>query len=245
MDRVFKSSYSKSFILAAGFHTALLFGSGWALSQKAEFGMEVGRSNIEVDLIAAPPEAQTMNVSSETKTEPKIEPIIKPPAPDDFVLPQKIEEQPKPIIEEKPKVVEEAPKSIITEKSKLVVKNQEPSPYKGDGSSPKPDRDETTIHSMGGAVTVAKPDYLKNPPPPYPDLARRLGQEGLVLLSAELNTEGTPASVKVKESSGFQSLDNAAVKAVQKWRFAPARVGSLAITSHVDIPIRFQINNSR
>jgi protein TonB len=49
----------------------------------------------------------------------------------------------------------------------------------------------------------------------------------------------------VKESSGFQSLDNAAVKAVQKWKFAPARMGSLAIASHVDIPIRFQLNNSR
>lgn len=233
LRRLSQSSYSKSFFIAVGLHGAVLFTGGWALTQKAEFGMEVGRSSFEVDLVAAPQELQPVESTPEIQSEPPVGPMITPSEATEFVLPEKVEEQSQ-ITEGKPKPVE---------KPKLIVKNQEPSPYQGDESSPKPGKDSTTIYSTEGAVSEAKPDYLKNPPPAYPEIARKLGQEGVVLLTAEINAEGSPHFIKVKESSGVRSLDEAALKAVQKWKFSPAKTGSIAVEAKVDIPIKFQLKN--
>jgi len=48
----------------------------------------------------------------------------------------------------------------------------------------------------------------------YPAQARRLGQEGIVRVRFNVTSDGTVTDVQVEESSGFQSLDNAAVDAV-------------------------------
>src|SRR3990167_974303 len=59
-----------------------------------------------------------------------------------------------------PKVeIEEKPKQVQTAVSAA---------HKGDGSSAIPGKDSTTFYSAGGAIVEAKPNYLKNPAPPYP-----------------------------------------------------------------------------
>ena len=63
------------------------------------------------------------------------------------------------------------------------------------------------------------------PKPKYPDTARRDGKEGRVLLRVLVNEEGRTASVEVNRSSGVESLDQAALEAIQRWRFSPARLG--------------------
>ncbi len=111
----------------------------------------------------------------------------------------------------------------------------------GDGSSAVPGKDATTLYSSGGAETLAKPHYLKNPSPIYPESARRLGQEGLVVLMVSVSREGYPDSVGIKQSSGYVLLDEAAVKSVKRWKFQPAKIGTLPIESKVEVPIRFQL----
>lgn len=113
---------------------------------------------------------------------------------------------------------------------------------RGDGSAPVPGKDSTTLHTSGGAVTEAKPNYLKNPAPRYPDQARRAGQEGVVMLSARVNASGRPDEVLIKSSSGFPLLDESALKAVERWKFKPAKIGSMAVDSLVEIPVRFQLD---
>jgi len=236
-----RSSYSTSFIIAAALHAIILFAGGWFLAKNVEYGMEIGRSNVEVDLVAAPPDEQSAPVQPQTEAQPEITPVINLPDPNDFILPEKVQEQPKPVIESKP--IEEKPKPIVAEKPKTIIKNIESTPYKGDGSSVKQGKDATSFHSTGGAIAEAKPDYLKNPPPAYPSNARRLRQEGLVLLSVEVNSDGQPTSVNLKESSGFKLLDDAALKAVQRWKFSPAKLGMVSVASRVDVPIRFQLKD--
>lgn len=231
--RSFNLTYAKSFFIAAGLHAILLFGGGWALSHKAEFGMETGRASIEIEMVAAPLEKPPVEAPAEVRTEPQVEPVITPPAPDDFVVPAKVEEKIKPVSEEQPRIVEEKPK--------LVVKNEDVSSIKGDGSSPNPGKDVTTLHSSGGAVAEAKPDYLKNPAPAYPETSRRLGQEGTTILLVEVTSQGEPRLVQIKTSSGFRLLDDAALKAVRRWKFSPARMGSVAIDSQAEVPVRFVI----
>ena len=85
--------------------------------------------------------------------------------------------------------------------------------------------------------------YLQNPQPSYPLSARRRGIEGKVLLRAEVRPDGVSNRVEVKKSSGWDMLDQAALQAVQNWRFVPARKGEQAVTAWVEIPISFQLEN--
>lgn len=84
-------------------------------------------------------------------------------------------------------------------------------------------------------------DYLHNPKPRYPALSRRLGEEGRVLLQVQVSTEGKALDVKIKESSGYQRLDEAAIEVVKQWQFIPAKQGDTALLSWVEVPIQFAL----
>jgi protein TonB len=64
-----------------------------------------------------------------------------------------------------------------------------------------------------------------NPLPPYPRAARRQGLEGRLVLRVTVTAEGKPRIVKVLESSGHALLDDAAARAVARWRIQPGRRG--------------------
>jgi protein TonB len=83
--------------------------------------------------------------------------------------------------------------------------------------------------------------YLYNPKPAYPSMARKLGIEGTVKLRILVNQEGLPEQPRVLDSSGAEALDAAALEAVRRWRFVPAREGKLAVAHWVDIPITFKL----
>jgi protein TonB len=83
------------------------------------------------------------------------------------------------------------------------------------------------------------------PKPKYPDTARRDGKEGRVLLRVLVNEEGRTASVQVNRSSGVESLDQAALEAIKRWRFSPARLGDRPVESWVRIPIDFRLTDAR
>jgi len=105
-------------------------------------------------------------------------------------------------------------------------------------------KDTITMSSAGGALTEAHPNYLKNPAPVYLMEARSLGQEGLVVLSVDVDRQGNPSQVKIKQSAGYLLLDNAAMKAVRRWKFSPAQIGKLSIESNVEVPIRFRLEKN-
>lgn len=84
-------------------------------------------------------------------------------------------------------------------------------------------------------------DYLQNPAPFYPPLARRMGQQGKVVLRVLVNPGGAAAQVEVRASSGSELLDAAALDAVRRWRFVPARQGTQPIAAWVLVPITFTL----
>ncbi|TXG98400.1 MAG: energy transducer TonB [Zoogloea sp.] len=83
--------------------------------------------------------------------------------------------------------------------------------------------------------------YLHNPKPSYPLMARRRGLEGVVRLDVRVSAEGIPTGVKIRESSGHESLDEAALIAVWHWRFSPARRGGEPVEGAVVVPVRFNL----
>ncbi|WP_430433728.1 energy transducer TonB [Methyloversatilis sp.] len=85
--------------------------------------------------------------------------------------------------------------------------------------------------------------YLQNPRPAYPPMSKRLGEAGRVMLRVMVNVNGLPTNVEVRKSSGFPRLDEAALEAVRKWKFVPARRGEEPVAGLADIPIDFGLNS--
>nr|WP_246427285.1 energy transducer TonB [Sphingopyxis panaciterrulae] len=79
---------------------------------------------------------------------------------------------------------------------------------------------------------------LSGAPPRYPRESRRHREEGTVVLALTLDVDGSVASISVAQSSGFQRLDEAALRAVRKWRWAPTmRSGqAVKVKGLVEIP---------
>ncbi len=96
----------------------------------------------------------------------------------------------------------------------------------------------TTRAEMNRHSDVA---YLHNPKPAYPPMARKLGIEGTVTLRILVSADGATEQSRIITSSGTEALDAAAMEAVQRWRFVPARDGRVAIAHWVDVPISFKL----
>jgi protein TonB len=80
-----------------------------------------------------------------------------------------------------------------------------------------------------------------NPIPRYPETARENGWEGVVMLSVSVGAGGEALSVSISKSSGHGLLDAAAVDAVRRWRFEPARRAGVPIAATALVPIRFRL----
>ena len=106
-------------------------------------------------------------------------------------------------------------------------------------------KDKLTFYSAGGAFTEAKPNYLKNPAPPYPFEARQNGWQGTTILRVSVDKSGYPSQVELEKSSGYDTLDRSAMKTVRKWRFRAAQMGALTVESTVRVPVRFELNSRK
>jgi protein TonB len=95
------------------------------------------------------------------------------------------------------------------------------------------------------ALQVTQPifnaDYLDNPAPGYPSLSRRMNEQGRVTLRVLVSAEGRAADVQIRSSSGSVRLDDAALDAVRRWKFVPAKRGSEPVAAWVLIPISFKL----
>ena len=93
-----------------------------------------------------------------------------------------------------------------------------------------------------GIRTSVKP--IKAPRPSYPRFAREQGWEGTAVLRVTIDDDGKVSAVTSQKSSGFSILDESALHTVKQWRFVPAKNGEFAVRSVVDIPIRFDLDQS-
>jgi TonB family protein len=83
--------------------------------------------------------------------------------------------------------------------------------------------------------------YLNNPAPYYPQAAKQRGVQGKVLLAVVVKADGSPLNVSISRSSGSEILDEAALDAVEQWRFIPARSKGSPVQANVIVPVEFKI----
>ena len=94
-------------------------------------------------------------------------------------------------------------------------------------------------------LLAAAPLYADNPPPAYPERARRNGWSGEVLVKVAVDASGEVTATDLENSSGYPILDAAAIAAVRDWHFVPARQGSRTLPGEVLVPIRFRLAGPR
>ena len=231
-------------------------------------------SSIEVTL-AAPPAIPAADASSGTEPgqvkapQPEVEPEPAiAPAPEPEPVPEPVPEvfpepEPVPVVEETPlpktepetaPAPESTPDAKVAEKP-VVAAMVEAGPATEIRVTESPGR--ASIETSGDATQSSgwtesvesaldrSPGYMHNPKPAYPRAARRRGEEGTVMLLVEVLSNGRVGRVDVEKSSGFELLDGAAVKAVRRWRFVPAKKGLTPVSARVRIPVEFNLKEKR
>jgi protein TonB len=87
----------------------------------------------------------------------------------------------------------------------------------------------------------SKADYLHNPPPEYPRMSKRLGEQGKVVVRVLIGQDGAPQKVELQTSSGFERLDKSAMDAAMRWRYVPGKRGGVAEAMWYQVPIQFTL----
>jgi protein TonB len=82
-------------------------------------------------------------------------------------------------------------------------------------------------------------EYLQNPAPPYPPLSKRLNEQGKVLVRVLIGVDGMAQKADIKQSSGFDRLDQSALNTVLRWRYVPGKRAGVPETMWFNVPINF------
>ena len=99
------------------------------------------------------------------------------------------------------------------------------------------------IHQAVPPEVMARSLYAINPPPSYSRLARRLEQQGAVLLEVFVSASGMVEEAKVTTGSGHEILDQAALNTVRGWRFAAGLRNGQPAAMWVRVPVRFELHD--
>ncbi|MES2537155.1 MAG: TonB family protein [Pseudomonadota bacterium] len=89
--------------------------------------------------------------------------------------------------------------------------------------------------------TISGVEYIQAPQPDYPPIAKRMGEEGKVIVRVLINEKGRPERVDVQKSSGSPRLDEAAKQAVARALFKPHLEDGKPIAVFALVPINFSI----
>lgn len=202
--------------------------------------------------VATPPQGDEKANAAPEKPEPDRKPEPMQPAEPQETKPEP--PQPAPEKPEPPKAEAPKPEPPKPEPPKPAPRAELPNP------EPPPERQVT------GAIALARPQarpreqitsaehrmppMVVRPQPPgrmgnnlmpsYPSAARANGLQGRVVLLVTLSEQGRPRRIDIARSSGYDQLDESAVRAVWQWRFYRTDNGPPAEAT-IEIPLDFRL----
>ncbi|MDG9922030.1 MULTISPECIES: TonB family protein [unclassified Pseudomonas] len=238
------SRYALYFMLSLGLHA----GVGWLLRDVpvAAGSKVVSEAPVTIQLVELVPLEQIERHGS--VAQPVVEARREPPA---KAAPQDVEPK-APVVSQtarlaaKP-VARPAPSETVAAKGPAtpapVTPRNEPSrPVESVRQVSRP----SAVPAPKREVFRHEPAFLSPPRPPvYPAQAKRRNQQGVVLVEVRLDEYGKLVELKLLRSSGVESLDRSAMKAVAAWRFRAEVENGQPVPSRVHIPIEFALTASR
>jgi protein TonB len=79
----------------------------------------------------------------------------------------------------------------------------------------------------------------------YPEIARKAGIEGTVIISALIGKTGQVEQIRVDKSLGNNGCDEAAINAVKQVKFTPAKQRGRPVKFWYSFPIKFKLTGDR
>ena len=173
----------------------------------------------------------------------------------EFLAPPAPKVQPQP-----PAPPKSTPIKQTTPPATTPVKISPPLPLAIADPTPSPHAPTGVIASVAPAPPVAAPmteappasarvqlpssdaDYLQNPKPAYPPLSKRLGEQGMVVVRVSIDVNGKAQTADIKQSSGFNRLDQAALNTVLRWRYVPGKRAGVTEAMWFNVPIHFVLD---
>jgi protein TonB len=79
--------------------------------------------------------------------------------------------------------------------------------------------------------------------PSYPSSCKRLGHEGATVLKVTILSKGKCGSIEIIKSAGCESLDKAAIKALKKAKYIPAKRLGIPFTTTKKLAFNFKLED--
>jgi TonB family protein len=94
------------------------------------------------------------------------------------------------------------------------------------------------IYQLSGDVKA--PVVLHRVMPPYPEIARRMGLNGFVIVECIIDRSGQVRDARVVRSS-FAAFEQPALDAIHQWKFAPGSLNGAPVNVQFDLTVTFQV----
>ncbi|MGF1687260.1 energy transducer TonB [Photobacterium japonica] len=198
------------------------------------------------------PENTVSDPVSDTVSDTKApEPVVKQPEPAKSEVKKTAPKPtPKPIPKPAPKPEPKSkPKPVEKQAKPVTDPVKKPRPALPISKDPNPNTPHTMANADMNQAKDSAPRLIDRPTfkvrptqPTYPRIARRKGLEGNVLLDVWLDEKGEQTRLEIAKSSGHAVLDEAAIKAVKKWRFNGYQENGIRLAHRVKIPVRFNLD---
>ena len=221
-------------LTVVAFHVAVLWAVQSGLLKRVVEVVVPAEILVEFVTHASPPPAprDTPQPKTPTKTVATKQPTPPVPAPPPIVTPQ-----PTPT----PTPVAIAPSANTPAPSAATPAATAATQSNATGSSNAPAAPPAPPAPPKVELPSSDADYLNNAKPAYPAISKRLGEQGRVVVRVFIDADGQPSQASVKQSSGFDRLDQASVETALKWRYAPGKRAGVAQGMWFDVPLNWQL----
>ena len=134
------------------------------------------------------------------------------------------------------------PQRQLSVKSSASTVTQTPTSSSASEALPATTSDTNDRHTQTTpalSLPSAQAQGLNNPKPAYPKLSRRLNEQGQVVLRVYVSADGSAQQVEIKTSSGYDRLDQEALRTVLRWRFVPGQHLGTPQAMWFNLPVNF------
>jgi protein TonB len=88
-----------------------------------------------------------------------------------------------------------------------------------------------------------EPQFVNQVKPVYPEIARKAGLEGRLVVRVLIDKDGKPQKAQVVKSTGIEAFEESAIDAVMKSSYSPAIQNGRPVKCWMTIPIKFSLNS--